>query len=83
MVLFVVYLTGARGRGMEVRAQQALDQLLRGGRHGTAAFQRNAVPQEYPVRLALAAAPAVRPRARQARAHAHHTGTGTRPHLLT
>lgn len=59
---------------MEVRAQQAVDQLLRGGRDGAAALQRGAVAQVRAVRVALAAAPPLRARARQAGAHAHHTG---------
>lgn len=66
---------GKGRRGVEVRPQQAVDQLLRGGWHGAAALQRGTLAQVAAVRLALAAAQALQPDQGQAGAHEDHKGT--------
>ena len=65
---------GTGGHRVEVRAQQALDQLLRGGWDGAAALQHHPNAEERLVHRPVDLPQALRPQPRRQKgAHAHHT----------
>lgn len=66
---------GTGGHRVEVREEQTVDQLLRGGRHGAAAFQHHPYAQERLVPDQVDPPQGMRPvQGSQERAHAHHQG---------